>query len=153
MEYIVATENHDPKAMVTRRVERESQRRVANAFAEQHKASQTMPEDLDSWRDQNGRANHRTAAQPHFALLRMHATRFWFYGREWPEKRSPENKKGKRERIEEKNEIYAVTCWKKNCSRGQRAGRVSAWAATVIRLQLRHADRSEFRFSFVQRSL
>lgn len=68
-----------------------------------------MPEDLDSWRDQNGRANHRTAAQTHFALLRMHATRFWFYGREWPEKRSPENKKKKkkkekRERMEEKNE-------------------------------------------------
>lgn len=109
IECIVAIGNHDPKATVIvyeegwKRVATESeslQRRVASAFAAQHKASQTMPEDLDSWRDQNGRANHRAAAQLHFALLRMHATRFWFYGREWPEKRSPENKK-KRKREKE----------------------------------------------------
>jgi len=31
-------------------------RGVTNTSAEQHKASQTMPEDLDSWRDQNGQA-------------------------------------------------------------------------------------------------
>ncbi|KAM0730478.1 hypothetical protein ACS0PU_002807 [Formica fusca] len=51
-------------------------------------------------------------------------------------------KKKKRKRIEEKMK-RAVTRWKKNCSRGQRAGRVRATrAATVIQLQLRHADRS-----------
>jgi len=31
-------------------------RGVTNTSTEQHKASQTMPEDLDSWRDQNGQA-------------------------------------------------------------------------------------------------
>jgi len=97
-----------------------------------------MPEDLDSWCDQNGRANHRRHPPIYllrFALLRMHATRFWFYGREWVEKRSFKNEKKKKEKNKMKR---AVTRWKKNCSRGQRAGRVAMRVAIVMQLQLRH---------------
>jgi len=57
----------------------------------------------------------------------MHTTRFWFYGREWAEKRSSKYKKEK----EENKMKRAVTRWKKNCSRGQRAGRVAMRVATV----------------------
>lgn len=70
----------------------------------------------------------------------MHATRFWFYGREWAEKRSSKNKKGEREKNKMKR---AVTRWKKNCSHGQRAGRVAMRMATVTQLQLRHRRADE----------
>lgn len=81
------------KRVVATDCERTSRcRGIANASADRYKALQTMPEDLDSWRDQNGWAYRRNPPFP-FRFLRMYATRFWFYGREWPEKRSSENKK------------------------------------------------------------
>lgn len=79
-----------------KRRESDSFQKSSEYLRGQHKASQTMPEDLDSWRDQNGQANHRRthpSNPPRFAFLRMHTTRFWFYGREWAEKRSSKNKK------------------------------------------------------------
>jgi len=97
-----------------------------------------MPEDLDSWRDQNGQAT-TVAFTPStylvlpFCVCMQHA--FGFMGASG---RKSDLLKTKKKQKEENKMKRTVTRWKKNCSRGQRAGRVAMRVATVIQLQLRH---------------